>query len=65
MVVGERNMARGMDLGVSYPNFQDWRDAQRSFIGLAAWDGATMNVSDEGRTAERYAARTSRPARSR
>jgi len=52
--VAERNMVRGQDLGVSYLDFVDLRDAQKSFIGLAAWSGTTMNVSDEGRAPERY-----------
>jgi putative ABC transport system permease protein len=54
MSLAERNMARGVDLGVSYLNFEDWKAAQKSFVGLAAWSGTTMNVSDEGRTPERY-----------
>src|SRR5262249_19651653 len=54
MSIGERNLARGVDLGLSYPNFRDWREAQRSFVDLAAWNGSTMNVSDEGRAPERY-----------
>ena len=33
------------------PDFQDWRAAARSFSALAAFNGATMNVSDEGRAA--------------
>jgi len=55
MSIAERDMARGRDLGVSWLNFQDWRDAQRSFVAVAAWNGTTMNVSDEGRAPERYA----------
>src|SRR5436189_1993196 len=47
MSLAERNMARGTDLGVSYLDFDDWKAAQKSFIGLAAWSGTTMNVSDE------------------
>src|SRR4029079_14179314 len=54
MSMAERNMARGTDLGVSSLDFEDWRAAQKSFTGLAAWSGTTMNVSDEGRTPERY-----------
>ena len=54
MSMAERNMARGTDLGVSYLNFEDWKAAQKSFTGIAAWNGTTMNVSDEGRTPERY-----------
>ena len=33
------------------PDFQDWRDAQTSFAGLAAWSAGTMNVSDEATAA--------------
>src|SRR5690242_6980920 len=54
MSIAERNMARGVDLGVSYLDFQDWKAAQKSFAGVAAWGGTTMNVSDEGRPPERY-----------
>ena len=54
MSIAERNMARGTDMGVSYLDFEDWRQAQKSFAGLAAFNGTTMNVSDEGRAPERY-----------
>jgi len=54
MSIAERDMARGRDLAVSYPNFRDWREAQRSFVDLAAFNGTTLNVSDEGRAPERY-----------
>ena len=54
MSIAERNMARGTDMGASYLDFEDWRQAQKSFAGLAAFNGTTMNVSDEGRVPERY-----------
>jgi len=54
MSIAERNMARGTDMGVSYLDFEDLRQAQKSFSGLAAFNGSTMNVSDEGRVPERY-----------
>ena len=54
MSIAERNMARGTDMGVSYLDFEDVRQAQKSFSGLAAFNGSTMNVSDEGRVPERY-----------
>jgi predicted permease len=54
MSIGERNMARGQDVGISWLDFQDVRDAQKSFAGIAAFSGTTMNVSDEGRAPERY-----------
>ena len=54
MSIAERNMARGTETGASYLDFEDWRQAQKSFAGLAAFSGTTMNVSDEGRVPERY-----------
>jgi len=54
MSIAGRNMARGTDMGVSYLDFEDLRQAQKSFSGLAAFNGSTMNVSDEGRVPERY-----------
>ena len=40
--------------GASYLDFEDWRAATRTFAGLAAFSGQTMNVSDEGRAPERF-----------
>jgi putative ABC transport system permease protein len=54
MYVGERDTVTGRTFMVSWPDFQDWRDAQKSFVGLGAWSAGTMNVSDEGRPPERY-----------
>src|SRR5437899_5043460 len=54
MYVGERDIVTGRTFMVSWPDFQDWRDAQHSFVGLGAWTAGTMNVSDEGRAPERY-----------
>ena len=53
MSLGTRD-ARGRDRGVSYLEFQDWRDGTKAFTGLAAFSGQTMNVSDEGRAPERF-----------
>ena len=53
LVVGTKD-ARGRDRGVSIPDFQDWRSSTRTFSGLAAYSGTTMNVSDEGRAPERF-----------
>ena len=33
MSIAERNMARGIDVGVSYLDFVDWHAAQKSFSG--------------------------------
>ncbi|MDP2322189.1 MAG: ABC transporter permease [Acidobacteriota bacterium] len=38
---------------VSPPDYRDWRNAARSFDGLAAHTGGTMNLSDDRRSAER------------
>ena len=54
MSVASRNIARANDTGTSYLDFQDWVAAQKSFKGLAAFSGGTMNVSDEGHPPERY-----------
>jgi putative ABC transport system permease protein len=53
MVVGTRD-ARQRDRGMSYLDFEDYRRATRTFSGLAAFSGSVMNVSDEGRTPERF-----------
>src|ERR1043165_2451211 len=42
MALGTRD-ARGRDRGVSYLEFQDWREGARSFAGMAAFSGQTMN----------------------
>ena len=54
MYVGERDTVTGRTFMVSWPDFQDWRDAQTSFVGLGAWSPSTMNVSGEARPPERY-----------
>ncbi|MCY4027512.1 MAG: ADOP family duplicated permease [Acidobacteria bacterium] len=38
----------GVEQGVSYLDFQDWRDTTRSFEDLAAYTEPSMNVSDPG-----------------
>jgi hypothetical protein len=54
MAIGSYDPVRARDLGVSYLDFTDWRSATTRFEGLAAYTGATMNVSDEGRPPERF-----------
>nr|ADC36034.1 hypothetical protein [uncultured bacterium 270] len=46
--------AKGRDRGASYADFEDWRAATRTFTSLSGFNSTTMNVSDEGRTAERF-----------
>ncbi len=53
MVIGTRD-ARLRDRGMSYPDFEDYRRATRTFSGLAAYSGSVMNVSDQGRAPERF-----------
>jgi putative ABC transport system permease protein len=53
VVVGTRD-GRGRDRGASYQDFVDWRAATRTFSGVAAYSGQTMNISDEGRAPERF-----------
>jgi putative ABC transport system permease protein len=45
---------RNRQMGVSRLDFNDWRDASKSFTGLALFLGASINVSDEGRAPEQY-----------
>ncbi|MGH9658171.1 MAG: ABC transporter permease, partial [Bryobacteraceae bacterium] len=46
---------RGRDqVGVSYPDFKDWRDQTKSLEGLAALSGFQANLSDRHGTPERY-----------
>src|SRR5919197_5226989 len=46
--------ARGRNLGVSRLDFNDWRESAKSFAGLTVFQGAPMNVSDEGRAPEQF-----------
>ena len=46
--------ARNRDRGASYADFEDWRVATRTFSGMSAFSGQTMNLSDEGRSPERF-----------
>jgi putative ABC transport system permease protein len=46
--------ARNRDRGASFADFEDWRVATRTFTGMSAFSGQTMNVSDEGRAPERF-----------
>src|SRR5579871_2359154 len=46
--------AKGRQTGVSRLDFLDWRDASHAFSQLAMFQGASMNVSEQGRPAEQY-----------
>ena len=54
LALNSRDTARGRDMGVSFLDFRDWREGQKSFVALAAYSGTVANVSDEGRAPERY-----------
>ena len=54
IAITSANLAEGQNtLPVSFPDLEDWRAAQRSCEGLAAFRPGTMNVSDATRPAER------------
>jgi putative ABC transport system permease protein len=53
MAIGTQDL-RNRDRGVSYLDYQDWREATPGFTTTAAFIGGTMNISDEGRAPERY-----------
>ncbi len=50
--LGSEN-ARGQQMGVSFQDFEDWRDRSRSFQHLNAALNATVNVSDDEQLPER------------
>ena len=51
--VGSRH-ANGRQMGVSFRDFEDWRDNAKTMSGMAMWGNYTLNVSDPGRDPERY-----------
>ena len=53
MAVGTTD-TRNRNLGVSFHEFDQWRSAARTFRELSLVTGGPLNVSDEGRAAERY-----------
>ena len=54
MALDSRDPVRDRNMGVSYLDFKDWRAASKTFSDMAAFNGATMNLSDEGRAPERF-----------
>ena len=54
LALNSRDLARNRSIGVSYLDFKDWKGATQTFRSLAAYTGATMNISDEGRAPERF-----------
>ncbi len=50
------NPSKGRErIGVSWPEYKDWRDQAKSFSGLAAFTGGQANLSDRNGPPERYA----------
>ena len=47
MSIGMTGARDSQDRGVSYLDFEDWRRGTRAFERIAAFNGTTMNVSDE------------------
>ena len=55
LYLGERNVNRDQRFGaVSYPDFRDWRDRAKSFVGMAAVSGLRVNLSDGNGLPESY-----------
>src|SRR5687768_13042252 len=54
MAIGSTDRVRNRNMGVSYLDFRDWRDATRSFDLFSTYTGTLANVSDEGQPPERY-----------
>ncbi len=54
MALGSFDPVRDRNMGVSYLDYRDWREATRTFESLAAYSGAPANVSDEGQLPEQF-----------
>jgi putative ABC transport system permease protein len=46
--------ARNRPVGVSLLDFKDWREGSKSFSAMSLMLGASINLSEEGRTAEQF-----------
>ena len=54
MAIGSFDPVRNREMGVSYLDFRDWREATRTFESLAAYTGTPANVSDEGQLPDQF-----------
>ena len=54
MALSSRDPVRDRNMGVSYLDFKDWASNSKTFTAFTAHSGATMNVSDEGKSPERF-----------
>src|SRR5215471_5588489 len=53
VALGTRD-TRNRNLGVSFLDFEDWRNSARSFSDMCLFGQPTLNVSDAGQAPERY-----------
>ncbi len=55
MHIASTRVSRGNDrMGVSYPDFKDWKAQTKTFQNLGAFSLETANLSDQGNVPERY-----------
>jgi putative ABC transport system permease protein len=55
MHIASTRLSRGNgNMGVSYPDFKDWRAQTKTFQDLGAFSLETTNLSDQGNVPERY-----------
>jgi predicted permease len=54
MLIGFTDVSRHREFGVSYPDFRDLRSQTKSLAGLAAYQFASVNLSDTNLLPERY-----------
>jgi predicted permease len=55
MHVSSTRLTRGNNnMGVSYPDFKDWKAQTKTFQDLGAFSLETINLSDQGNVPERY-----------
>src|SRR5437016_7651485 len=48
MYLSTSNHAKNQrDMGISYPDFRDWRGQTKTFKGLAAWSPRAMVITDD------------------
>lgn len=52
VLVDENSSKRGGSFGVSFPNFLDWREQNRVFSGIVAYDDAGLTLTGTGEPAE-------------
>jgi predicted permease len=53
--INGRNVKRGGGMGVSYPDYEEFKAQTRTFADLGGFRGGTMNISEADRVPERVA----------